>query len=69
MDEVKVRNKEPHPFDQFKAAMRKLVQVSKAELDEKRKAHDETKPKRLAGRKPKVFKAGGWELMYTAPRR
>lgn len=47
-----VRESEVHPFEQFKATMRKLVTVSKAELDEKLKTHNETKPKRLAGRKP-----------------
>jgi hypothetical protein len=46
-----VRKSEVHPFEQFKATMRKLVKVSKAELDAKLKEHNETKPERRAGRK------------------
>jgi hypothetical protein len=48
---------EPHPFDQFKAAMTKLIAVPKAELDERMKAHNAQKPKRRAGRKPTRRKA------------
>lgn len=44
---------EPHPFEQFKATMRKLVKVSKADLDAQLKKHNETKPERKAGRKAK----------------
>jgi hypothetical protein len=33
MDEPQVRESELHPFEQFKATMRKLVKVSKADLD------------------------------------
>jgi hypothetical protein len=42
-----------HPFEQFKATMRKLVKVSKADLDAELRKHNETKPERRAGRKPK----------------
>jgi hypothetical protein len=42
---------EPHPFEQFKESMRKLVKVSKADLDAQLKKHNETKPERKAGRK------------------
>jgi hypothetical protein len=47
---------EPHPFEQFKETMRKLVKVSKADLDARLKEHDATKPERKAGRqrKPKT---------------
>jgi hypothetical protein len=45
--------KEPHPFEQFKETMRKLVKVSKADLDAELRKHNETKPERKAGRKPK----------------
>src|SRR5437763_296801 len=51
MDEPQVRANEPHPFEQFKATMRKLVKVSKAQLDEQLKEHDRTKPERRAGQK------------------
>jgi hypothetical protein len=44
---------EPHPFEQFKETMRKLVKVSKADLDAKLKEHNATKPERKAGRRPK----------------
>jgi hypothetical protein len=47
------REPELHPFDQFKETMRKLVTVSKADLDAKLKEHQATKPERKAGRKPK----------------
>ncbi len=43
---------EVHPFEQFKATMRKLVTVSKADLDAALKEHQATKPERRAGRKP-----------------
>jgi hypothetical protein len=52
-----VRNSDIHPFEQFKATMRKLVKVSKADLDAKLKEHNETKPERSAGRKPTRRKA------------
>jgi len=45
---------ESHPFEQFKETMRKLVKVSKADLDARLKEHDATKPERKAGRKPKM---------------
>lgn len=48
---------EPHPFEQFKATMRKLVKVSKADLDAKLKEHDATKPERKAGRRKVERKA------------
>jgi hypothetical protein len=53
MGESQVRADERHPFEQFKATMRKLVKVSKAQLDEQLREHNETKPERRAGRKPK----------------
>jgi hypothetical protein len=46
--------KEPHPFEQFKETMRKLVKVSKADLDAELRRHNETKPPRKAGRKRKT---------------
>jgi hypothetical protein len=54
---MEVRESEVHPFEQFKATMRKLVTVSKAELDAKLKEHNEQKPERRAGRKPARRKA------------
>ena len=54
---MEAREKQPHPFEQFKATMRKLVKVPKAELDEKLTAHNEQKPERHAGRKPARGKA------------
>lgn len=57
MDESQVRKSEAHPFEAFKAAMKRLVNVPKAELDEKLKAHNEQKPERRAGRKPTRRKA------------
>jgi hypothetical protein len=48
-----LRETDVHPFEQFKATMRKLVTVSKADLDARLKAYNETKPERKAGRKPK----------------
>jgi hypothetical protein len=47
------RESELHPFDQFKETMRKLVTVSKADLDAKLKHHAETTHKRRPGPKPK----------------
>jgi len=47
-----LRESDPHPFEQFKATMRKLVTISKADLDAKLKEHNETKPEWRAGRKP-----------------
>lgn len=52
MEELRETN--VHPFEQFKATMRKLVTVSKADLDAKLKEHQATKPERKAGRKRKV---------------
>jgi len=52
MGDPEVRKPEPHPFEKFKATMRKLVNVPKAELDAKLKEHNEQKPERRAGRKP-----------------
>ena len=46
-----LRESDIHPFEQFKVATRKLVTVSKAELDAKLKEHNETKTERRAGRK------------------
>jgi hypothetical protein len=48
-----IRKSEVHPFEQFKATMRKLVTVSKADLDEQLKRHTETTHKQRPGRKPK----------------
>jgi len=56
MDEP-LTGKEQHPFEQFKATMRKLVKVPKSELDAKLKEHNENKPERRAGRKPTRRKA------------
>jgi hypothetical protein len=53
MGRTQSRQPEPHPFEQFKAAMRKLVKVSKADLDEQLKRPNATKPERKAGRKSK----------------
>jgi len=50
------RESEPHPFEQFKDTMRKLVTVSKKDLDAQLKRHNETKPERKAGRKRKASK-------------
>ena len=47
-----LRESDIHPFERFKETMRKLVTVSKADLDAKLKEHNETKPERRAGRKP-----------------
>lgn len=47
------RESDVHPFEQFKATMQKLMTVSKADLDAKLKEHNETKPERRAGRKPR----------------
>jgi hypothetical protein len=52
MDKQHVQNPEPHPFEQFKETMRKLVKVSKADLDAALKEHKATKPEWRAGRKP-----------------
>jgi hypothetical protein len=51
------RDSDIHPFEQFKATMRKLVTVSKADLDASLKKHNEIKPERRAGRKPTRRKA------------
>ena len=45
--------KTQHPFEQFKATMRKLVTVSKTDLDEQLRKHNTEKPERKAGRKSK----------------
>ena len=47
-----LRESDVHPFEQFKETMRKLVTVSKADLDAQLKEHNATKPERRAGRKP-----------------
>jgi hypothetical protein len=47
---------EPHPFEQFKETMRRLVTVTKEQLNEQLKEHDRTKPERRAGRKPKAHR-------------
>ncbi len=52
MEEIAPAESESHPFEQFKATMKKLLAVPKSELDAKLKEHKETKPKRAAGRKP-----------------
>jgi hypothetical protein len=52
MKQPHTQQPEPHPFEQFKTTMRKLVKVSKADLDAALKEHDRTKPERKAGRKP-----------------
>jgi hypothetical protein len=46
-----LRETDVHPFEQFKATMRKLMTVSKADLDAKLKEHNETKPERKSVRK------------------
>ncbi len=48
-----LRETDTHPFDQFKVAMRKLVTISKSDLDEQLKRHDETTHKKRPGPKPK----------------
>lgn len=53
MADPHLRQTEPHPFEKFKATMKKLVKVPKTELDAKLKEHDEQKPERKAGRKAK----------------
>ncbi|MGH9619614.1 MAG: hypothetical protein ACRD45_07905 [Bryobacteraceae bacterium] len=58
MEQPHAPETELHPFEQFKATMRKLVKVSKAQLDEELKRHNETKPQRRAGRKPKARRQG-----------
>jgi len=55
MGRTQSREPEPHPFEQFKATMRKLVKVSKANLDEQLKKHNAAKPERKAGRKPRAL--------------
>jgi hypothetical protein len=45
---------EVHPFEQFKETMRKLVTVSKSDLDAQLKRHAETTHRKRPGRKPKV---------------
>lgn len=54
MAKPQVQEKELQPFEHFKATMRKLVKVSKADLDAALKEHQATKPERKAGRKRKV---------------
>jgi hypothetical protein len=54
MDEHRESESAVHPFERFKETMRKLVTVSKADLDAQLKEHDRTKPERRAGRKPKA---------------
>ena len=54
--EADVCEADVHPFEQFKSTMRKLVTVSKADLDEQLKRHAETTHKQRPGRKPKRSK-------------
>jgi hypothetical protein len=56
MKELQACDKEPHPFEHFKAVMRELATVSKAQLDAQLRKHNESKPKRRAGRKAKARK-------------
>jgi hypothetical protein len=51
-----IRETDVHPFDQFKETMRKLVTVSKSDLDEQLKHHAETTTKKRPGPKPKRSK-------------
>lgn len=51
MKAVREYESEVHPFEQFKATMRKLVTVTKEQLNEQLKEHERTKPERRAGRK------------------
>jgi len=53
MEEPQRCNEEQHPFEQFKTTMRKLVTVTKEQLDEQLREHNRTKPERKAGRKRK----------------
>jgi len=55
MGRAQPKDSETHPFEQFKATMRKLVKVSKANLDEQLKKHNAAKPERKAGRKPRAL--------------
>jgi hypothetical protein len=48
-----LREPDVHPFDQFRETMRKLIKVSKADLDEQLKRHAETTHKQRPGPKPK----------------
>jgi hypothetical protein len=57
MEQPESQVEESHPFEQFKATMRKLATVSKADLDASLKSHRETKTKRNPGPKPKSRKA------------
>jgi hypothetical protein len=52
-----LRESDVHPFEQFKATMRKLVTVSKADLEAQLKRHAATTHKQRPGRKPKSKKA------------
>jgi len=54
MEEPEVKVNEPHPFEQFKATMRRLVTVTKEQLNEKLHQHEQTKPERKAGRKKRT---------------
>jgi hypothetical protein len=47
------RESDVHPFEHFKAVMRKLVTVKKADLDARLKELNASMPEREAGRKPK----------------
>jgi hypothetical protein len=53
-----IREAEAHPFEQFKATMRKLMTVSKSDLDAQLKRHSETTHKKRPGRKPKRRNGG-----------
>jgi hypothetical protein len=57
MEQPEAQVEELHPFEQFKATMRKLATVSKADLIATLKDHQETKTKRNPGPKPKSRKA------------
>jgi hypothetical protein len=53
------RETDVHPFEQFKETMRKLVTVSKADLDAQLIRHAQTTHKKRPGRKPEQPKSNG----------
>lgn len=53
MEEPQRETEELHPFERFKQTMRKLVKVSKADLDAQLKHHAETTHKNRPGPKPR----------------
>jgi hypothetical protein len=57
MLEPETNTAEIHPFEQFKATMRKLATVSKSDLDAQLKHHATTKTKQTPGPKPRYRKA------------